>query len=188
MIFKKVGTVMPVWSIRRVDPGYIYVIKNNGRYKIGKTKCAKDRLRAAKTWLPDMTLVGFKPFWAVSHYERLLHTGFANYWYSGEWFDFQGDDDVRDILLESFVAFRDDCPDTNSVDFIYWYNGDGMSELQIAMHDLKLTLPKFQKQQSLRQKNEAVVFGDDMPQLKDGLDHLTQNPTSPACGRRKARS
>jgi hypothetical protein len=30
-----------------------------------------------------MTLLGFKPFWGVSHHERLLHTGFANYWYSG---------------------------------------------------------------------------------------------------------
>ncbi|MGY4352708.1 hypothetical protein ACVWXM_009201 [Bradyrhizobium sp. GM7.3] len=58
MIFKDVGTVMPVWQIRRVDPGYLYIIENHGRYKIGKTTRAEKRLRAAKTWLPDMTLIG----------------------------------------------------------------------------------------------------------------------------------
>jgi hypothetical protein len=37
----------------------------------------------------------------MSHHERLLHTGFANYWYAGEWFNFEGDDDARDLLLEA---------------------------------------------------------------------------------------
>ena len=110
MIFKGVGTVMPVWNVHRVDPGYIYVFECNGRYKIGKTKRTKERLKAAKTWLPDMILIGFKPFWGMSHHERLLHTGFANYWYAGEWFNFEGDDDARDLLLEGFVAFSDDTP------------------------------------------------------------------------------
>jgi hypothetical protein len=152
MIFKGVGTVMPVWNVHRVDPGYIYVFESNGRYKIGKTKRTKERLKAAKTWLPDMILIGFKPFWGMSHHERLLHTGFANYWYAGEWFNFEGDDDARDLLLEGFVAFSDDNPDSNSVNFIYWYNGGGMIEFQMAIHDQKLTLPKFQKQESTGQK------------------------------------
>lgn len=152
MIFKGVGTVMPVWNVHRVDPGYIYVFECNGRYKIGKTKRTKERLKAAKTWLPDMILIGFKPFWGMSHHERLLHTGFANYWYAGEWFNFEGDDDARDLLLEGFVAFSDDNPDSNSVNFIYWYNGGGMIEFQMAIHDQKLTLPKFQKLESTGQK------------------------------------
>jgi T5orf172 domain len=152
MMFKDAGTVMRVWNIHRVDPGYIYIFESNGRYKIGKTKRTKERLRVAKTWLPDMTLIGFKPFWGVSHHERQLHTGFANYWYSGEWFNFEGDNDARDLLLEGFVAFRDDSPDTNSVNFIYWYNGEGMVEFQIAMIEQKLTLRKFQKQESAGKK------------------------------------
>jgi len=152
MIFKDAGTVMPVWNVHRVDPGYIYIFESSGRYKIGKTKRTKDRLRAAKTWLPDMTLMGFKPFWGVLHHERLLHTGFANYWYSGEWFNFEGDNDARDLLLEGFVAFSDDNPDTNSINFTYWYNGEGMIEFQMAMQEQKLTLPKFQKQESAGQK------------------------------------
>lgn len=119
MIFKDAGTVIPVWNVHRVDPGYIYIFESNGRYKIGKTKRTKDRLKAARTWLPEMTLMGFKPFWGVSHHERLLRTRFANYWYSGEWFNFEGDDDARDLLLEGFVAFSDDSPDTNSINFIY---------------------------------------------------------------------
>jgi hypothetical protein len=45
MIFKDVGTVMPVRNVRRVDPGYIYIFESNGRYKIGKTKRTKDRPR-----------------------------------------------------------------------------------------------------------------------------------------------
>lgn len=152
MIFKDVGTVMPVWCVHRVDPGYIYVFECNGRYKVGKTKRTRERLKAAKTWLPDMSLIGFKPFWGMSYHERLLHIGFANYWYAGEWFNFQGDEDARDLLLDGFVAFSDDNPDTNSVNFIYWYNGAGMIELQMGMDDQKLTLPKFQKQELTGQK------------------------------------
>lgn len=152
MIFKDTGTMMPIWNVQRVDPGYIYIFENNGRYKIGKTKRTRDRLKAARTWLPDMTLMGFKPFWGVSRHERLLHTGFANYWYSGEWFNFAGDDDARDLLLEGFVAFSDDSPDTNAIDFIYWYNGEGMIDFQMTMHDQRLTLRKFQGQESAGQK------------------------------------
>ena len=89
-IFARAGTVMPVWQITRIDPGYIYIVKNGGHYKIGKTKKSEQRIKAAKTWLPDMKLIGVKPFWGVSHHERLLHTGFAAYWYQGEWFNFKG--------------------------------------------------------------------------------------------------
>lgn len=153
MIFAGTGTVMPVWEVRRVDPGYIYIFETNDRYKIGKTKRTKERLKAAKTWLPDMTLIGFKPFWGVSHHERLLHTGFSAYWYSGEWFSFEGDNEARDVLLDGFRAFSDDSPDRNSVDFIYWYNSEGMVEFQIAMAEQNQTLPSFQKQVSATQKS-----------------------------------
>lgn len=153
MIFNAKEKVMPVWGIHRVDPGFIYVIESNGRYKIGKTRRTKERLRAAKTWLPDMTLIGLKPFWGVSHHERMLHTGFARYWYAREWFNFDGDDDVRDLLLDGFAAFSDDSPDRNSVDFIYWFNGDGMAEFVIEMGRQNLSLPRFQKQESYNKKS-----------------------------------
>ena len=47
MIFDATELVMPVWRIRRVDPGFIYIIESNGRYKIGKTRRTKDRIQAA---------------------------------------------------------------------------------------------------------------------------------------------
>lgn len=148
MVFDGEGTVMPVWAIRRVDPGFLYIIENYGKYKIGKTVRTKDRIRAAKTWLPDMRLVAFKPFWGMSHHERLLHIGFANYSYAGEWYDFTGDDEARDLLIEWFTAFTDHSPDMNSRDFIYWYNGEGMAEFLFAMQSQKLSLSKFQRQES----------------------------------------
>lgn len=152
MIFDATEKIMPVWGIARVDPGYIYIVESQGRYKIGKTKRTHNRLRAARTWLPDMTLVGFKPFWGVSHHERLLHTGFASYWYAGEWFNFDGDEDARNVLLEGFTAFSDHSPDKNSVNFIYWYNGEGMAEFVMEMASQDLPLSKFQKQESAVQK------------------------------------
>jgi hypothetical protein len=152
VIFDATEEVMPVWRVRRVDPGYVYIVESHGRYKVGKTKRAQDRLNAAKTWLPDMTLIGFKPFWGISHHERLLHAGFSNYWYAREWFNFDGDNDTRDLLVDGFSAFTDDSPDRNSVDFIYWYNSEGMVEFLMEMDRQKLSLPKFQKQESIAQK------------------------------------
>jgi len=152
MMFDGEGTVMSGWNITRVDPGYIYIIEHHGQYKIGKTTRTKDRLKAAKTWLPDMNLIGFKPFWAMSHHERLLHTGFAFYWYAGEWYKFDDDDDARDVLLDGFTAFSDDSPDNNSLNFIYWYNGEGMVELLMTLNDHECSLRRFQKQESSAQK------------------------------------
>lgn len=152
MIFDATQKVMPIWGIHRVDPGFIYLIESNGLYKIGKTKWTKDRLKAAKTWLPDMTFIGVKPFWGVSYHERLLHTGFARYWYAGEWFSFDGDDEARDLLCCGFTAFNDVNPDRNSVDFSYWYNGEGMADFLIELERRYLSLTKFQKQESTNQK------------------------------------
>lgn len=165
MIFEGAGTVMPVWQIPRIEPGFIYIIEHHGLYKIGKTTRAKERLKAAKTWLPDMNLLGFKPFWGMSHHERLLHVGFAYYWYSGEWYKFGDDEEARDLLLEGFLAFSDNDPDNNSRDFIYWYNGEGMAELQMAMNQEGSSLRKFQKTESTMKKNS------DWPTCNDlGID------------------
>ena len=149
---------MPVWQVRRVDPGFIYVIESNGRYKIGKSKHIEGRLKTAQTWLPDMTLIGLKPFWGVSYHERQLHTGFSRYWYAREWFNFEGASDIRDLLIDGFRAFSDNNPDRNSVVFIYWFNGDGMAEFPMEMDRQRLSLPKFQKQESCTRKKTYLGF------------------------------
>lgn len=154
-MFEAVGTIMPAWRLHRVDPGFVYVIENHGLYKIGKTRKSAARLKAAKTWLPDMKLIGLKPFWGLAHHERMLHTGFAQYWYALEWFDFQDDDAARETLLSGFTAFSNDNPDCNSVDFIYWFNGDGMTEIVMAQNEIRLSLSRFRKQESRSQKMEA---------------------------------
>jgi hypothetical protein len=105
--------------------------------------------------MPDMSLVGTKPFWGVSYHEQCLHVGFARYWYEREWFSFDGDGDVRDLFLKGFTAFSDDNPDRNSVDFIYWFNGEGMAEFLMEMNHQKLSRPKFQQQESLTRKQRT---------------------------------
>jgi hypothetical protein len=137
--------------VPKKDPGYIYIVEDRGRYKIGKSKCAGHRLKAARTWLPDMNLIGCKPFWNVSRIERDLHVGFSMGWYAGEWFKFDMEED-RDLLLEGFLAFSDTNRDMNSVDFIYWFNGDGMAEFVIERSRQNLSLPMFLKQESCSKK------------------------------------
>ncbi|KQW81878.1 hypothetical protein ASC65_11370 [Brevundimonas sp. Root1279] len=100
-----------------------------------------------------MKLVGFKPFWGMSYHERLLHTGLAQFWYFGEWFRFEGEDEIREWFVDNFTAFSDDDPDMNSVNFIYWCH-DGMIEFQIDMDRQKLSLPKFQRQESVQKKSD----------------------------------
>jgi hypothetical protein len=111
----------PVWQIPRLNPGYLYVIRAGERLKIGKSKDRASRIHAAKTWLPDMTLIGVKPFWIVDRFEKDLHEGLAQWWYEGEWFH-PGDDPYLDDFLLNFCAFSDDETqrDMNSINFLYW--------------------------------------------------------------------
>lgn len=140
-----------IFGVLEEDPGYIYIVEDRGRYKIGKSKDDTARLKAAKTWLPDMTVLGVKPFWNISELERRLHTGFCQGWYHGEWFQFPYEND-RDLLIEGFLAFSDTDRDWNSVDFIYWSNSIGMSEFIRERHHEDLTLPEFLRQMSWSKK------------------------------------
>jgi T5orf172 domain len=140
-----------IFGVAAANPGFIYILEDRGRYKIGKSKNSTERLKAAKTWLPDMKLIGCKPFWNFSNIERYLHTAFSRSWYAGEWFEFECDDD-KSILLDGFSEFSDTNRDWNSVNFIYWFNGNGMSEFVIELSRQKVTLPKFLKQESSTQK------------------------------------
>jgi hypothetical protein len=103
-----------------LDPGYLYVIHAGERLKIGESKDRESRICAAKTRLPDMTLIGAKAFWNVDHLEKDLHEGLAQWWY-GEWFNLSDDPYLEDFL-RNFRAFSDDEAkrDLNSVNFLYW--------------------------------------------------------------------
>lgn len=82
----------------------------------------------------------------------MLHVGFVRNWYAGEWFKFDDEPELLELLIDGFTAFTDDNPDKNSVDFIYWFNGDGMAEFAMEMASQKLTLPRFRNQESSEKK------------------------------------
>jgi len=139
--------MVEAFGVFREDPGYLYILEQGRRFKIGKTKNPKRRIRDAKTWIPDIKVIGVKPFWGVSRLERLLHCGIAQFWIGGEWFEFP--DDTYDFLYEGFDEFHDG-PDSldrdwNSVDFIYWFNGSGMGELVLEQNHRKLSLSSWLK-------------------------------------------
>ena len=120
-------------------------MRHGNLFKIGKTKNPPRRIRDAKTWLPNIEVIAIKPFWNVSALERKLHEGLANYWHEGEWFEFP-DADLCEFLIEGFKDFYEKDRDTNSVDFIYWYNGSGMTELQIERGSRQVSLRRFQRE------------------------------------------
>lgn len=130
-----------LFGVAPVDPGFVYVIEDRGRFKIGRTT-GSARLNAAKTWLPDMKLVGLKPFWNHQHIEQTMHVGFAACWHAGEWYEML-DDAYRDMLVEGFCAFSDTDRDRNSVDFIYWVNGSGMNELTLEQSRLGISRRRY---------------------------------------------
>jgi hypothetical protein len=135
---------LAIFGVQRHDPGWLYVIRNGDLLKVGKKKNPKRRLhRDAKTWLPDMELIGVKPFWNFGRLERELQCGLANFWYAGEWHKFP-DANHSEFLIEGFKEFYDDDIDKNSVDFIYWINGSGMSELLHEQYDRKISLRRWQ--------------------------------------------
>jgi hypothetical protein len=129
------------------DPGYIYLVQSGDRFKIGKSTSKTCRLAAARTWLPDLKVIGIKPFWDVTWTERCLHEGFARCWYAGEWFE-PADEGYRDTLLDGFIAFSDHDRGMNSRDFVYWFNGEGMAEFCMERNSQRLSVRAFQRQES----------------------------------------
>ena len=112
------------------DPGYIYLLKDRGRYKIGRTKSPTHRLRVARTWIPDIEVLGMKPFWFHTEFEAYMHVGLAMFAYKGEWFDFEGDE-FEEVFINEFKFFSDDNPIRNTQSFAYFVNGTGMNELTL---------------------------------------------------------
>jgi hypothetical protein len=140
------NTPMPSWSrCPTVDAGWLYILKNDGLLKIGKTKNPKRRLREACTWLPDGELVGIKPFWCVHEFERTLLCGIANHWYEGEWHHFP-DDSWTGFLVGGFRIFSDHDRNKNTVDFGYWIGGSGMGEVIAEQNHRRISLRRFQRE------------------------------------------
>tara|TARA_X000001316_G_C910523_1_gene25970 strand:- start:129 stop:599 length:471 start_codon:yes stop_codon:yes gene_type:complete len=139
------------FGVKPIDPGYIYIFENDGKYKIGKSINPAARIKTAKTWLPDMNVVGIKPFWNVSRIERLLHVGMSISWYDREWFE-PLDESYLDTMTGQFKEFYDEDINRNSVDFIYWYNSSGMAEFAIDLNYQKVSVKKFMRTESSRKK------------------------------------
>jgi len=135
------------------DPGYLYILENHGIYKIGKTKNRLERMRAAKTWMPDVKVIGFKPFWGVSEKERILHVAMSVSWYDGEWFK-PFDEGYLNVITEEFQEFSDADINKNSVDFVYWINGSGMAEVIAAQNDMRKPIRQFQRDETEMRKKE----------------------------------
>ncbi|MEP2706152.1 MAG: GIY-YIG nuclease family protein [Yoonia sp.] len=119
------------FGVRAGDPGYIYVIEHLGSIKVGRSVNPGKRLREAKTWIPDIHVLGVKPFWGHREVEDAIHVGLAQFWKQNEWYDFGGDE-FFDYFLDEFRAFKDNDINSNSVNFIYMMNGTGMSEFTLA--------------------------------------------------------
>lgn len=75
------------------DPGYIYVIKSQYGYKIGKSRNLQDRTRLFSVKLPFPISVEMSG-WSASYSskERELHRRFAHKRLEGEWFDLSIED------------------------------------------------------------------------------------------------
>ncbi|MDU0362484.1 hypothetical protein RWK44_18970 [Rhizobium sp. 25PS6] len=136
------------------DPGYIYVIRSQSRWKIGRSTGKRDRLRQARTWIPDGEVVGIKPFWNHRAVEKYLQLGLAMFWYKGEWYDF-GDDEFEESFIEEFIAFDDVDISRNSIDFIYFMNSSGMSEYTFEFSQRKVSKASFQREESVNRGGDG---------------------------------
>jgi len=135
---------LDAFGVARVDPGWAYIVKNEGLLKIGKTKDPKRRMREAQTWLPAIQILGIKPFWNFSEIERTLHEGCAQFWHAGEWFNVEEANDYE-LLVSGFQEFYDEDRDSNSVDFIYWWNSSGFAEFSIERRSQNVSLKKWKQ-------------------------------------------
>ena len=126
------------------SPGWLYVLSTSTRLKIGRTTNFESRLKTAKTWVPEISVIGVKPFWHSAHIERTLHIALSYYWVDREWFDF-GDNEFREYFIETYLEFCDHDINRNSVDFIYWMNSTGMSEFTLEFSRQGVTLPEWRR-------------------------------------------
>lgn len=136
------------------DPGYIYVIRSESRLKIGRSTGKRDRLRQAKTWIPDGEVLGIKPFWNHRAVENYLHLGLTMFWYKGEWYDFDGDE-FEEAFVADFIAFDDADINRNSIDFIYLMNSSGMSEYTLEYSQRNVSKAGFQREECINRGGDG---------------------------------
>ncbi|MEE9428842.1 MAG: GIY-YIG nuclease family protein [Paracoccaceae bacterium] len=123
------------------------MVRSGSKLKIGRTKNKKDRMRQAKTWLPDGEVVGIKPFRDHKNLENYLHLGLAQFWYKGEWYDFEGDE-FEEWFIEEFAALDDTDVNANSINFIYLMNSTGMNEFTLEYSKGSSSKLGFQRDES----------------------------------------
>jgi hypothetical protein len=133
---------LAAFGVCRYNPGWLYVLKNGRQFKVGKTVNPKQRLRAARTWLPAFDWVAAKPFWNIDVLEQKLLAGLAQVWVSGEWHEFP--DKTYDVIFDEFKAFYDEDRDMNSVNFIYWMHEFG--EILMEYYRRNISLRQWQRE------------------------------------------
>ena len=75
------------------EEGFIYLIKSNNMYKIGKTKNIKTRIQSIKTSTPFLLeIVHTQKYINYHKIEKHLHTEFKDKRVSGEWFNLTEND------------------------------------------------------------------------------------------------
>ncbi len=134
------------FGVKPNDPGWLYLVEHQGKYKIGKTKNPERRFREARTWIPDVNITAVKPFWNIGYLERILHIALVWYWESHEWHKFS-ETEFEEFFLDEFKAFKDDDINSNSVDFIYFMNGSGLSEFTLEFSSRNRTLGQWRRQE-----------------------------------------
>jgi Meiotically up-regulated gene 113 len=94
-------------AVKQSHPGFVYLIKSNGVYKIGKTKNLENRLRAYTTQNPfgiDVVLSLYVSDYSAA--ERELLSAFDDKRYQGEWFTLEDKDVeyIKSFLQEEYAA------------------------------------------------------------------------------------
>lgn len=83
--------------------GVVYIIKSQGRYKIGKTRTPYARIKSYQTHNPIYNIEALSIQEDYSEVERYLHSMLAPYRFKGEWFNL--DDDIL-LSIKVFLAYR----------------------------------------------------------------------------------
>lgn len=135
------------FGVHPIDPGWIYLVEHQSRFKIGRTSNPKKRFREARTWIPDINVIALKPFWGCRYVERVLHITLVWHWHANEWHQFLDEEHERFIVSE-LVAFDDYDINKNSVDFPYFINGSGLGEFGVEFASRKTTLSKWRQQEA----------------------------------------
>mgnify|MGYP001607379925 CR=1 FL=1 len=112
MVLHKKDGDMIIQDVRRLsyDDGHIYLLgsKDDGMYKIGRTKSLKNRMKMLGVLMPfEVSLIHSFVTNDMVFAESKLHSFFGDYHLNGEWFQFEDEqvEYVKNIL--GFIWMRD---------------------------------------------------------------------------------